>query len=95
MPKKEPVTEITSSEFSKFIIDKKAKLVVIDFFTEWCEHCKTMESILESLAQKNPEVKFRKINVENARRLAQKYEISDIPCIIFFKDGKEIGRSRG
>jgi len=90
MPKKEIVSEITESEFSKIINNKEKNLVIVDFFAEWCMPCVVLSPVIERLAEKFPKVKFAKINVDGAPKLSQEYEISSIPCIIFFKDGKVV-----
>jgi thioredoxin 1 len=97
MPKKELVTELSEGEFAKFIADKKAKLVVVDFFAEWCMPCMMMAPVLETVAGnlEKKGVKFGKLNVDDAKEASMKYRISNIPCIVFFKDGKEVGRSVG
>ena len=92
MAKKEMVLELKESDFSKIINDKKDNLVIVDFFAEWCMPCIMMAPIIERLAKKNPKVRFCKINVDDAGKLATEYEISSIPCIVFFKDGKEVDR---
>jgi len=95
MIKKELVTELTESEFLRVIDDRKVPLVIVDFFAEWCMPCMMMSPILESIAEKNPKIKFVRINVDDAQELANKYEVSSIPCIIFFKEGKEVDRVTG
>ena len=93
--KKDAVTEITETEFSKIITDKKIPLIIIDFFAEWCMPCVMMGPVFERVAEKSKNVKFCKINVDDAPKLANQYEVSSIPCIIFFKDGKEVDRVIG
>jgi thioredoxin 1 len=95
MPKKELVAEITQAEFPKIINDKKKKLAIIDFYAEWCMPCTMMAPVMESMAERNPSIKFAKINVDDANELANEYEVSSIPCIIFFKDGEEVDRIVG
>ncbi len=95
MAKKGAVFEITESEFSKIINDKKTPLVIVDFFAEWCMPCVMMGPVFERLAEKNNGAKFCKLNVDDAPEAAQQYEISSIPCIVFFKDGKEVDRLIG
>jgi thioredoxin len=95
MVKKEFVMELTESEFSKVIKDKKAPLVIVDFFAEWCMPCVMMGPVFERLAEKHPSVKFCKINVDDASKVSMEYEVSSIPCIIFFKDGEEVDRVTG
>ena len=95
MPKKESVSEITETEFSKIINDKKIPLIIVDFFAEWCMPCVMMGPVFERVAEKSKSVKFCKINVDDAPKLSNQYEISSIPCIVFFKDGEEVDRVIG
>lgn len=93
MVKKELVEELTASKFPDFI--KKEKIAVVDFYAEWCFPCTMMAPIIESLAAKMPKVRFAKINIDDSRELAEKYKIRSIPCIIFFKNEKEVDRVIG
>jgi len=86
--------EITEEEFNH-IINNSHKLVVVDFFAEWCMPCLMMTPILEDLAEEMKEVKFVKINKEDNEELALKLKISSIPCLVVFKDGKETDRIIG
>lgn len=92
---KSAVIQLNESGFSKFISDKKNPLVVADFFAEWCGPCQIMAPIILKIAEKYPKVKFAKVNVDEEQKLSNKYEVSSIPCIIFFKDGKEVDRIIG
>jgi len=86
--------EITEEDFNK-IINNSHKLVIVDFFAEWCMPCLMLSPIIEDLAENMKEVKFVKINTEDNEELARKYGISSIPCLIVFKDGKEVERIIG
>ena len=98
---KENVRELTSGEFSSLLNKEKDKLVLVDFYAEWCMPCLMMAPILESMASqyagsdKKDKVIFTKINVDESRELSQKYNISSIPCLIFFKQGQEIDKIIG
>ena len=92
--KNELAVEITSQEFNE-IINNSHKLVVVDFFADWCMPCLMIAPVIEELAEKIKEVKFVRINVDDNRKLSSKYEIRSIPCLVIFKDGKEIGRIIG
>tara|TARA_Y100000034_G_scaffold66384_1_gene80159 strand:- start:38 stop:373 length:336 start_codon:yes stop_codon:yes gene_type:complete len=89
-------TEITEKEFSE-IINNSHKLVVVDFFAEWCMPCVMIAPIIEELAEVDSmkEVKFTKINIDDNADLANKYKVSSIPCLIIFKKGKEVDRIIG
>ncbi len=86
--------EITDEEFDE-IINNSHKLVVVDFFAEWCFPCLMISPIFEELADKIKEVKFVKVNVDDNQSLSKKFGISSIPCLIVFKDGKEVDRIVG
>lgn len=92
--KNDSESEITNEEFDK-IINNSHKLVVIDFYAEWCMPCLMLAPIIEDLAEHMKDVKFVKINVDDNQELSKKYKISSIPCLIIFKEGKEISRIIG
>lgn len=86
--------EITQEEFNK-IINNSHKIVVVDFFAEWCMASIMMTPIIEELGIKMKDIKFVKINREDNPEISCRYSVSSIPCLIVFKDGKEIGRIIG
>ena len=82
--KNDSAMEITDQEFSE-VINNSHKLVVVDFFADWCMPCLMLAPIIEDLAKQMKEVKFVKINVDDNKELSGKYEIRSIPCLIVFK----------
>jgi len=92
--KNESAMEITNQEFSE-VINSSHKLVVVDFFADWCMPCLMLAPVIEELADQIKDVKFAKINVDDNKELAQKYEVRSIPCLIVFKDGEEVDRMVG
>ena len=94
--KNDTESEITEDEF-KEIINNGHKLVVVDFFAEWCMPCIMMAPIIDELAEEDSmkEVKFVKLNIDENQVLAQKHNVSSIPTLIIFKDGEEIDRIIG
>ncbi|KAL9950634.1 hypothetical protein ACROYT_G043161 [Oculina patagonica] len=71
------------------------KLVVIDFFADWCGPCRLMGPKFEKLASKYPGVVFAKVNIEKAKDLANQYAISSIPYFKFFKNKTEVDDVKG
>ncbi len=94
MVKNDAVMELTNEEFGE-VIDNSHKVVVVDFFAEWCMPCVMLGPVIEDLAEEIKEVKFVKVNVDDNQELAGKYNISSIPCLIIFKDGEEVDRIIG
>ena len=86
MYKNDSESEITEKEFDD-IVKNGHKLVVVDFFAEWCMPCVMLTPIIEELAESDSmkDVKFTKINVDDNPVLASKFKISSIPCLIIFK----------
>tara|TARA_Y100000310_G_scaffold340016_1_gene434475 strand:- start:1619 stop:1954 length:336 start_codon:yes stop_codon:yes gene_type:complete len=92
--KNELAMEISEKEFNE-IVSNGHKLVVVDFFADWCMPCLIMSPIIEEFAERMEEIKFAKINVDDNGELSGKYEVRSIPTLIFFKDGKEVDRVVG
>ena len=54
-----------------------------------------LSPIIEDLAVQMKEVKFVKINKEDNSELVTKYNVTSIPCLIIFKEGKEVEKIIG
>lgn len=81
------VVELKDDNFAKEVLDYKGA-VVVDFYAEWCGPCKMMAPIFEEAAKEAGDVKFGKLNVDEARESAMKYGVMSIPTLIVFKDGE-------
>jgi thioredoxin 1 len=88
------VEELTNETFQAEVIQAD-KPVLVDFWAPWCGPCRMMAPIFESVSQKVTEVKFCKINTDEYQELAAEHQITGIPCMILFKNGKEIDRFIG
>ena len=88
------VKEVTKDNFEKEVLKSK-KLVVCDFNANWCGPCRMLRPIIDELSETRSDAKFVSINIDNEDELAYKYGVSSIPCLVLFKDGKEINRSVG
>ena len=82
---------ITKKEFEKEVLGSKEP-VLVDFYADWCGPCKMLAPIMDEISK---EYKVFKVNTDDEQELAAKYGIMSIPCVIAFKDGKEINRSVG
>ena len=88
------VQHISENEFDEVVL-KSNEPVLVDFYATWCGPCKMMSPILEQLSEEKTDVKFAAIDVDEAERLAIKYGISSIPCMILFNNGEEADRVIG
>lgn len=95
MANNEKAAEISSKEFEETINNKKKSAVVIDFYGEWCMPCLMLAPVIEELASKLKTIKFVKVDVDENKKLSAKFNITSIPCLVIFKNGKEVERITG
>lgn len=86
--------EITDSSLEDVL--KTDKLVVIDFWAEWCGPCKMVGPIIEELAEEYREnVVVGKVDVDNNNDATSKYGIRNIPTTVFIKNGEVVDKIVG
>ena len=88
-----PVIELSSQDFDKEKI--KNKLLLVDFWAEWCGPCKSMHPIFTRMAKKYKSVRFARVNVDNAQDIAMRYGVQSIPTFIMFKNGEVVNTMVG
>lgn len=76
-------------------ISQSSSPVLVDFWAAWCGPCSMLTPIVEQLAEEHPEIAFGKVNVDEAPEIAQRYQISAIPTLLLFRDGKPVDMSVG
>ncbi|MBU0630205.1 MAG: thioredoxin fold domain-containing protein [Candidatus Margulisbacteria bacterium] len=86
--------EISDQEFAVEVEQGKG-VAFVDFWAPWCGPCLAMAPVYESVSAKYPAAKFFKVNTTEHVEKAGQYGVTGIPCIIIFKDGKEIDRLIG
>ena len=82
---------IGSNEFNEEVLKSK-NTVLVDFYADWCGPCRMLGPIMDEIGEEH---EVYKINVDDEEDLAREYGIMSIPCVIAFKDGKELSRSVG
>lgn len=87
---------VTDSTFDHDVINEKDKVVLVDFWAEWCGPCRMLAPVIDSVSNRyGDQAKFYKLDTESNSDTAQKYKITGIPCVIVFKNGQEVGRMVG
>ena len=68
--------------------------VLVDFWADWCQPCKTLTPVLEE-AVKDRDVALVKVDVDSNKALAREYDISGIPAVKGFKNGRVVAEFVG
>lgn len=83
------VLKISNDNYSKEVLEYKEKVVLVDFYADWCGPCKMMAPVVEEISEElKDKVKVCKVNVDENQNLASQYGIMSIPTLIFIKNGK-------
>lgn len=75
-------------------------LAVLYFHAPWAEPCKTMSTILETLASTYspttpPSISFLSLDAEEVSEVSERYDVSQVPLVVLQKDGKTVGSVTG
>lgn len=92
---KNALTLLTDDTFSSAVEDSP-QLVLIDFYADWCVPCQALEIILESLQEElGAAVKFTKVNIDESKEIAEKFQAKQLPLVLLVKDGKVVESHSG
>jgi thioredoxin 1 len=81
-------SKVTDDSFDADVL-KSEKLVLVDFWAEWCGPCKQIAPALEDLAQElGDKLQIMKLNIDENPQTPSKYGVRGIPTLMLFKDGK-------
>jgi thioredoxin 1 len=78
---------ITDSNFIETI--NSHKVVLVDFWAEWCGPCKKISPILDEISSEN-NLWVAKLNVDDNPIKAAEFSVSSIPTMILFENGKPV-----
>ncbi len=87
--------EVNDSNFEEVVL-KSDKLVIIDFWAEWCGPCRMVDPIIEEISEEyDGKVLVTKVDVDSNPGISSKLGIRNIPTVMFFKNGKMVDKQVG
>jgi thioredoxin 1 len=96
LPKVSDHANILTLTDKNFDQQTKNKVVLVDFWAEWCAPCKMMAPVLNDVADElSGNSHVGKLNIEQYQSMAQRFNVRSIPTLILFKNGKEVKRFVG
>jgi len=95
MEQMQNLIELNETNFEPEVL-RAAGPVLVDFYATWCGPCRILTPFLEQLAGRfSGRVKFAKLDVDDAPELVGRYDITGVPTLMLFRNGRVIDRSAG
>ena len=86
---------LNDSNFEQEVL-KSDKPVLVDFWATWCGPCRMLAPLISQIAIKfSDRIKVGKVDVDENPVLAESFNVSSIPTLLFFKDGKVVSQRVG
>ena len=91
------IHDVSAQDFQALVIENSLKQpVLVDFWADWCEPCKTIMPLLAKLADEYAgKFILAKVDTEQQQELAAHFGIKSLPTMKLFVDGKIAGERMG
>ena len=87
--------EVNDSNFEEVVL-KSEKLVIIDFWAEWCGPCRMITPIIEEISKEYAgRILAAKVDVDSNPGISSKLGIRNIPTVMFYKNGEMVDKQVG
>lgn len=86
------IIELTLENFQDIVIQQsQEKLIIIDFWAEWCEPCKDLMPVLHKLAQENAQhVILATVDCDKQQEIAGQFGVRNLPTVMLVKGGQPV-----
>ena len=89
------VQSVSENNFQSEVIENQLP-VVVDFYADWCPPCRRLGPILDRMAEEFAgKVKFVKVDSDAESQLAERFQVTGLPTVIFFERGQIVGQFAG
>lgn len=68
---------------------------ILKFEAEWCGQCKALAPILKRVLENHTDIILTTVDIETEEETTLKYNIRNLPTLVFIKDNIEVGRTSG
>ena len=94
---RQPVRTLGADESLSDYIQGAPGVVLLDFYADWCGPCKKQGKVLHELAEdaQRANAQIIKVDIEEHRDLAKKYNVSSLPTLLVIKDGAVTNKKLG
>ncbi len=93
MSEKKNIKVLTDGSFDK---DIQKGVTLVDFHANWCGPCRMLAPVLEEVAKAiHGKASIGKVDIDTEQKIASQFQITSVPTMILFKDGKEVNRLVG
>lgn len=87
------IKHLNDNEFEKEI---QKGVTLVDFHANWCGPCRMLAPVLEQVAKDlKGKAVIGKIDIDSEQKTAAHFQITSVPTMILFKNGKEVSRLVG
>lgn len=93
MSEKGLIKHLTDQDFEQEV---QSGVTLVDFHANWCGPCRMLAPVLEQVAKDiKGKASIAKVDIDSEQKTASHYQITSVPTMILFKNGKEVSRLVG